>query len=479
MNPCSLDDVARAIGGVRRARGDALQVWGAAVDSRRTRRGDLFFALPGPGAGGYLYVGDALARGAHGAVVSRARRGDGLDDRSLIEVDDTGAALMGLARHERRHLPATVIGITGSTGKTCTKDFVAAVLAERFRVVASEGSFNNEVGLPLTVLGANAGTEALVCEMGSRGTGHIRLLCEIARPEVGVITNVGEAHMELFGSRAVLREAKAELVEALPPAGTAVLNADDGTVAGLRERTPARTIMFGTDPSADVRAEAVTMDGRTGQASFDLVLPTGAARVTLPTPGEHMVPNALAAAAVGWAFELPALEVATSLSSARISPGRMETFETPDGLRVVNDAYNANPTSMAAALRAARWMAGGGRCVAVLGYMAELGPIEAEEHLRVGKLVARLGIEGLVVVGEEARLIARGAEREGVEPERIAECGTVEQAALAARRLAGPGDLVLVKASRMARLERVAEVLRSGEPVGGSAATGVVGGTGG
>jgi UDP-N-acetylmuramoyl-tripeptide--D-alanyl-D-alanine ligase len=353
------------------------------------------------------------------------------------------------------------------------------VLAERFRVVASEGSFNNEVGLPLTVLGANAGTEALVCEMGSRGTGHIGLLCEIARPEVGVITNVGEAHMELFGSRAVLREAKAELVEAIPPGGTAVLNADDRTVAGFRERTPARTIMFGTDPSADVRAEAVTMDGRTGRASFDLVLRTGAARVTLPTPGEHMVPNALAAAAVGWAFDLPAPEVATSLSSARISPGRMETFETPDGLRVVNDAYNANPTSMAAALRAARWMAGGGRCVAVLGYMAELGPIEAEEHLRVGELVARLGIEGLVVVGEEARLIARGAEREGVEPDRIAECGTVEQAALAARRLAGPGDLVLVKASRMARLERVADALRSGEPVEGSAATGMAGGAGG
>jgi UDP-N-acetylmuramoyl-tripeptide--D-alanyl-D-alanine ligase len=294
-----------------------------------------------------------------------------------------------------------------------------------------------------------------------------------------VITNVGEAHLEVFGSREVLRAAKAELVEALPPDGTAVLNADDAAVAGFRRRTSARTVMFGTDPSADVRAERVTMEGRTGRATFDLVLPTGVAPVTLAAPGEHMVPNALAAAAVGWAFELPAREVARALSSARVSPGRMEAFETPDGLRVVNDAYNANPTSMAAALKAARWMAGSARCVAVLGYMAELGPIEAEEHLRVGELVARLGIDGLVVVGAEARLIAQGAAREGVEPERIVVCEDVGQAAGSARRFAGPGDLVLVKASRIARLERVSEELRFGDQFEGSAASGVTSGTGG
>jgi UDP-N-acetylmuramoyl-tripeptide--D-alanyl-D-alanine ligase len=481
MNPATLDEVAAAIGGVRRAQGPFLEkVRGAAVDSRRIERGDLFFALPGDGAGGHPFVGDALARGASGAIVARTWRTEaGLDDRLLIEVGDTRGALLDLARHERAGLTATVVGITGSTGKTCTKDFMAAVLAERLRVVASEGSFNNEVGLPLTVLGADARTEALVCEMGSRGIGHIRRLCDIARPNVGVVTNVGEAHMELFGTPDVLRDAKAELPEALPPEGTAVLNADDATVSGFRLRTAARVVMFGADPTAEVRAEGLTMDRDSGCASFDLVLPGGSAPVTLPTPGGHMVPNALGAAAVGWTFGLSAQEAARGLASARVSTGRMEIFETPDGLRVVNDAYNANPTSMAAALKAAKWMAGDARCVAVLGWMAELGPIGPREHLRIGELLARLGIDGLVVVGEEARLIAQGAAREGVEPERIAVCEYAREAAPAARRMAGPGDLVLVKASRAARLERVAEDLRFPNSGHGAGVTGVLNGTAG
>ena len=220
-------------------------------------------------------------------------------------------------------------------------------------------------------------------------------------------------------------------------------------------------VLFGTKPEAHVRAEEVSVSRRDGRSRFVLVTPEGATPIRLPVPGEHMIPNAVAAAAVGWVMGIPLGAIAGAVAGAVVSPGRMEVFETTDGLRVVNDAYNANPASMAAALRAARWMAGQGRCIAVLGTMAELGPVSAEEHARVGELVARLGVHGLVVVGREAHLIAAEAEREGVEPQRIVECLGVEEAAGAARSMARPGDLVLVKASRVARLERVAEALRS------------------
>jgi UDP-N-acetylmuramoyl-tripeptide--D-alanyl-D-alanine ligase len=445
-------------------------VRGVAVDSRKAGPGDLFFALAGERVDGHRFVEDAASRGAVAAVV-RADRAPAGPGPSLIQVSDPGEALQDLARDERVGMAATVIGVTGSTGKTCTKDFIAAVLGSRLRVVRSPASFNNEVGLPLTMLSAADDTEVLVCEMGARGPGQIRLLCDIARPRLGVVTNVGVAHMEVFGSPDALRAAKAELPEALPDDGVAVLNADDPVVRGYAARTRARVVLFGTKPEASVRAERIGLETGDAAATFDLVTPDGRARVKLAVPGEHMVPNAVAAAAVGWALGISPAEAAAALGRAEVSSGRMETFETPDGLRVVNDTYNANPTSMAAALRAARWMAGSGRCIAVLGPMAELGPLSAGEHARVGELVARLGIYGLVVVGGDgdrgdvdrgvAHLIAVEAEREGVEPDRIVECRDVEEAVAAVRSLASPGDVVLVKASRVARLERVVERLRA------------------
>jgi UDP-N-acetylmuramoyl-tripeptide--D-alanyl-D-alanine ligase len=377
----------------------------------------------------------------------------------LVDVSDPLAALSVLASRERGELPATFLGITGSTGKTCTKDFAAAVLATRRVVVASEGSFNNEVGLPLTLLRADEGTEAVVCEMGARGRGHIRRLCEVARPTVGVVTNVGVAHMELFGSPEVLRDAKAELPEALPADGVAVLNADDPVVRGYAGRTRAMVMWFGLRSDAEVRAEAVDVSPATGAASFILATPEGSAPVRLAAPGAHMVANALAAAAVGRALGIGLEDTAQGLAGARLSGSRMQLLVRADGLRVIDDAYNANPTSMAAALRAARGMAHEGRSIAVLGYMAELGPIAAEEHDRVGELVARLGIDELVVVGAEATPIAVAAEREGVEPDRIHLAGEAEQALTLLEGLVRPGDLVLVKASRVARLERVARAL--------------------
>jgi UDP-N-acetylmuramoyl-tripeptide--D-alanyl-D-alanine ligase len=431
------------------------------VDSREAEPGALFVALAGEREDGHAYVQAALAGGAAGAVVRPETDVPGQWDSRLIEVADPAGALLSLARDERSTLRARVVGVTGSTGKTCTKDFLGGVLAQGFRVVRSPASFNNEVGLPLTILGAPADAEVVVCEMGARGRGHIRLLCDVARPHVGVVTNVGVAHLGLFGSAEALRDAKAELPEALPEDGTAVLNADDPTVMSYADRTAAAVVTFGLSERADVRGEHVTVDRDTGLARFDLTASGITSAVTLPVPGEQMVPNALAAAAVGTVFGLGAEECAAGLREAELSAGRMEVFEGQGGIRVVNDAYNANPVSMAAALKAARWMAGAGRCVAVLGHMAELGPIAGEEHERVGELAARLRIDALVVVGTDARLIAVGAEREGVEPDRIHRCEDADQALQTVRALVEPGDLVLVKASRVVRLDRLAEALRS------------------
>jgi UDP-N-acetylmuramoyl-tripeptide--D-alanyl-D-alanine ligase len=449
--------VAVAVGG--RIIGSDPRITGVVTDSGDVRSGDLYVALPGDRVDGHDFVADAFHRGAAAALVARETSHDG----PVVVVGDTGRALMDLAADERARLRAAVLAITGSTGKTSVKDLTAAVLSPRYRVTASPRSFNTEVGVPLTLLAASEDTEVVVCEMGSRGRGHIALLTRVARPLVGVVTNVGPAHLEMFGSLRGVADAKAELVEALPEEGTAVLNADDPVVRDFAQRTAARTLLYGTSEDAEIRGEELSLDPE-GRASFTLRTPHGSERVELAVPGEHMAWNALAACGAGVALELSAGECAAALKEARISPWRMEVFDTGDGVRVVNDAYNANPTSMAAALRAARWIAGQGRCIAVLGEMAELGAVSGEEHERVGELLARLGIDRLITVGVPARQISVGAVREGVEPERVTACDTAEEALAAVRSSTRPGDVVLVKASRRVGLERLAEALRGDGP---------------
>ena len=448
-----LSTVADLAGG--RLVGDDATVAGASTDSREVRPGHLFVAIGGDRVDGHDYVDDAFRRGAAGALVAR----DGARAGPTVIVPDTRTALLALAREERDSLAGTVVGITGSTGKTSVKDMAGGVLGTRYQVHVSPRSFNTEVGVPLTLLNAPEGTEVVVCEMGSRGPGHIAALCEVAGPQIGVVTNVGLAHMEMFGSPEAVAEAKAELVEALPADGTAVLNADDPVVRDFDSRTGAGVLRFGTSPDADVRGDDLALDP-SGRPSFTLRTTAGTERVELAVPGEHMAWTALAAAAVGIALGLSAGECAAGLKEARVSDWRMQLVDGANGIRVINDAYNANPSSMAAALKAARWIARDARCIAVLGEMAELGAISGVEHERVGELVARLGIEHLVVVGDGARLIAVGAAREGVEDDRVIRCASAEEAADAVRALARPGDVVLVKGSRVAGLERVAESLR-------------------
>ena len=451
MRPRRLSEIAESIGG--RLVGDDVVVSKVIVDSRGSKEGSLFFALPGARTDGHDHVDDAIASGA--AVVVRNAEGVG----PMIVVEDPERALSDLAREERRASKAAVVGITGSTGKTTTKDLLAAVLESRFSVVSSPASYNTDIGVPLTILAASEETEIIVCEMGSRGIGHIARLCGVSEPDVGIVTNVGVAHMESFGSRENIALAKRELVEALSEKGSAVLAADDAVVRGFAEVTSARVLTFGAASRAHVTAEDMSLSAD-GSATFLLKYEGDAEPVQLAVPGEHMVSNALAAAAGGIALGVTVAEAAASLKDTRISAWRMEVFTTREGVVVVNDAYNANPQSMAAALKTARWMSRGGRLAAVLGHMAELGPISREEHERLGELVARLGVERLVTVGGEAIFIARAAVREGVEPQNVASYESASEAAEDVREWARAGDVVLFKASRVAGLERGAEAMR-------------------
>ena len=453
MKPRLMSDVARAVDGL--FLGDDVVVTTVCTDSRLATPGSLFVALPGEHTDGGLFVPEAFQLGAAGALVRDGLRVDG----PSVSVRSTNEALIRLATDERRRSGATVVGVTGANGKTSTKDMTAAVLARRFRTHASPESFNNEVGLPVTLLTAPADTEVVVAEMGARRKGDVTLLCEIARPDVVVVTNVGVAHLEVYGSWEAIVEASAEPIDALGPEGVGVLNADDQVVAGYAARSDGRVVTFGMSASADVRADGVWLDAE-GFAAFDVAADGARAHVALSVAGEHMVSNALASIAVGLTLGIELETAAAAVSTATVSHWRMETFTTGDGVRVVNDAYNANPESVAAALKAARWMARDARLIAVLGTMAELGPIADEEHERLGDLAARLRVDRVIAVGDWAEQIATASVREGVEPGNVAAYERPEDALEDVRAHARAGDVVLFKASRVAGLERLAEALR-------------------
>jgi UDP-N-acetylmuramoyl-tripeptide--D-alanyl-D-alanine ligase len=452
--PRSLSEVAAAVDG--RLFGDDATADSVSTDSRVVRPGALFVALHGGRTDGHEHLGEALASGAVGAIVDRPTQSV---NGPVIEVRDTGRALLDLATDERTRLPdVKVIGVTGSNGKTSVKDLAAAVLSTRFRTHASRASFNNEVGLPVTLLDAEPGTEVFVLEMGARHEGDVAVLFDVARPDAVVVTNVGVAHMEVFGSWEAIVRAGAEPIERLGVDDVAILNADDPVVRSYAECAKAGVMWYGT-AEADVRARDVSL-GDDGRASFTVEAAGESQSVELAVAGEHMVSNALAATACGLAFGLSAAECAAALKGARISRWRMETFTTSRGVVVVNDAYNANPESTALALKTARWMARRGRLAAVLGHMAELGPVAFEEHERLGELVVRMGVDRLITLGEPARAIARAAVREGQLPEDVASYDVPEEAAADVRSWARRGDVVILKGSRVAGVERVAGLLR-------------------
>ena len=461
MLPLSLSRIAELTGTRLRDAPDpgALVTAPAVIDSRQAGPGSLFVALPGERVDGHDFAAAAVAAGATAVLSERPVGVPAL----VAEPGGAVPALGRLARAVLDDLPdTTVVGVTGSAGKTSTKDMLGALCERLGTTIAPPGSFNNEIGHPLTVLRAEPGTRYLVLEVSARGIGHIAYLCGIAPPRIGVVLNVGTAHLGEFGSRDAIARAKGELVEALPSAGdggVAVLNADDPLVSGMAARTSARIVWFGQGEAADVRATGVTLDG-SGRAAFTLTTREGAAPVRLGVRGGAQVSNALAAAAVARELGMPVDDIARALGEIdTISRWRMEVTERGDGVTIVNDAYNSNPDSVRAALDTLRVMAGRGRAIAVLGEMAELGPQSEIEHERVGAHAVAGGVATLIAVGDGAAPILAGAKSA---PGWAGEAIGVPDAAAAAdllRDRLGPGDVVLVKGSRVTGLERVAQAL--------------------
>ena len=414
--------------------GDDTIIDGVATDSRALEPGALFVPIVAA-RDGHDFIDHAVAQRAAAYLTAR-EPADG--PVPAIAVDDTMRALTDLGRHARSKLPDHVVGITGSVAKTSVKDLTAAVLSRRGPVGAALRSFNNEIGVPCTLANAPDDAWAAVVEMGARGRGHIAWLCDIARPTVAVVTAVAAAHTELFGSLDAIAQTKGELVEALPAAGVAVLNADDARVAAMRTRTRARVLTYGVE-SGDVAATAITLDGEL-RPRCTLVTPAGSIEVQLAVSGAHMAANAAAAAAVGVALDVALADIAAALAGARLSPQRMHVQRAPSGAMVIDDTYNANPASMDAALRALASLPGARRRVAVLGVMAELGPDSDRHHREIAARAADLEIE----------LLAFDAPGYGA-PAAVA---TIDEAVEALGRLAA-GDAVLVKGSRVAALERL------------------------
>jgi UDP-N-acetylmuramoyl-tripeptide--D-alanyl-D-alanine ligase len=454
----TLAEIAAVVGGAVLPGDESVEVSGAAfVDSRTPVRGGLFVAIEGEHVDGHDYAAAAVHAGAAAALARRRV------EAPCVVVADPVVAVGQLARHVRAALPDVVtVGITGSQGKTSTKDLIAQILETAGPTVATAGSLNNEIGTPLTLLRADESTTFLIVEMGARGRGHIEYLAAMAAPSVGVVLNVGIAHIGEFGSKADIALAKGELVEALPSSGVAVLNADDPLVDAMRSRTVAPVSTFGAADGADVRVVDARLDDD-GQVVFALVIDGRRHDLSLALVGLHQAQNAAAAAATALACGLSPEAVVHALATVRArSRWRMELTETPSGVIVLNDAYNANPDSMRAALETLADLGRrrpGSRTVAVLGEMRELGDSADPEHEAVGTLAAVLGIDLLVVVGEPARSVHTGAVASSAWGGEAVWVPDVDAARAAVEGVVRPGDVVLVKASRAVGLERVGEAL--------------------
>jgi UDP-N-acetylmuramoyl-tripeptide--D-alanyl-D-alanine ligase len=440
-------------------------------DSRSVRSGDLFVALRGERFDGHQFVEAALRRGAVGAIVedqyrplatnimSSGRRGAQKAEPILFGVRDTLFAYQQLAAHHRSRFTIPVVAVTGSNGKTTTKDMVASVLARRWTVLKTEGNLNNRIGVPQTLFRLTPRHGAAVIEMGVDQKGQTTRLCEIVRPTIGLITNIGPDHLEFFGSMEASAQAKAELLDLLPPDGAVVLNADDPYFDYLASRARCRVVSFGLSPKADVRALDVRTDERKG-AAFRLMLPGKArpAAVAIRVHGVHNVSNALAAAAVGHVLSLGGATIAQGLARFRPAAMRSQVSEH-NGVQVINDCYNANPASMKAAVQLLAELGSSKRTIAVLGDMLELGPETRTLHRDVGAFLAERNISLLVACGALGRSIAEGARRGGMTSDRILEVPDAGAAAVAVKSLVRKGDVVLVKASRGMKMEQVVETL--------------------
>jgi len=448
---------------VRACRGRLLQGWrdwkirGISTDSRTLLPGELFVALPGERFDGHEFIGQALARKAIGVVVKEGWTGRTAGrEFARIEVEDTICALGMMAGAYRSHYFLPVVAITGSCGKTITKELTASVLSTQKRVLKNPGSFNNHIGLPLTLFNLSVNHEVAVVELGASRVGEIRYLSQICQPTIGVITNIGDAHLGYFGSRQEITRAKGELLEFIPEEGHTLLNADDSQTKELRSRCRAKVITFGINQNADVKATRVEFQGRKGMY-FCI---NEEVDIHLPLPGIHSVYNALAAAAVAriLGYQWDSIKSGLEKTGSAVSL-RTEISYLLEGIILINDAYNANPQSMQASLEVLDQLADG-RKIAVLGDMLELGPEEIKAHYQLGKLVASKKIDYFFAVGERSAICAQAARKEGMKNDRVISCQSNKQALKMLIPVIRPGDTILVKGSRRMRMEEITSELQ-------------------
>ncbi len=451
MLPITAKDVLEATRG-ELASGDAnTRITGVSTDTRRIKPGDLFFALTGDSSDGHKFLADALSRGASGVVVSHR-----VEARALaIRVDDTLLALGRLAKWYRSKFDVTVVGVTGSVGKTTTKEMIAAVLSPKGKVLKNPGNFNNEIGLPLTVFDLAKNHDYAVLEMAMRGEGQIEYLADIARPRIAVITNIHITHIELLGSMDAIASAKGEILDHLPKDGCAILNADDRYFEYLKQRSKVKVVSFGESPNADIRAVSAGLDSR-GFCNFEVITPSGSFHVEIPVPGEHNIKDALSAIAVAEVLEVPHDKVQEALAKFQPPEKRSNVIPSKRGYVVIDDTYNASPASVKSALKTLSMMEGD-RKVAILGDMLELGEHALESHIDVGRAVQESGVDCLIVVGQLGKLIARGAIDSGFPLDAVSEFDDSVLAAKEVKSRLRERDVILVKGSRGMKMERVVE----------------------
>ena len=462
MNRLSIFQIAEFAGAAISSGDSKLSIDKISTDSRALKRGELFVALHGENFDGHNFVESAAKAGAAGAVVDSSWKGKVPENFALIRVKDTLQAYQKLAANYRKSLSLKVVAITGSNGKTSTKDFAAAVLARRFQVTKTEGNFNNQVGLPRTILEATSRDEVAIWEIGMNHPGEVAALAKLAEPDVAIITNIGVAHIEFMGSREAVATEKGALVEAVGAQGTVILNGDDPFTKSIAVRARAKVILAGTT-TGTIRAGEISQT----ENGTDFTILEGAhrCRAQLPVPGLHMVQNALLAVAVGRVFGLSLEDCAAGLVAAPLARARLQIRQI-HGVQFIDDSYNANPDSMKAALRTLVELDTDGKRIAVLGEMKELGSESEHGHREVGETAATLEVDHLIAIGSVAAAIASAAERAGLRNSRTVN--SPAEAAEILAQIAASGDLVLIKGSRAARTERVMEEFRSRESAASS-----------
>jgi UDP-N-acetylmuramoyl-tripeptide--D-alanyl-D-alanine ligase len=451
MNPLTVSQIAQLAGASLSSGDGTVVINKVSTDSRTIKAGELFVALRGENFDGHDFVESCAKAGATGALVDLNWTGSVPRTFALLRAADTLQAYQTLAANYRRSLALKVLAITGSNGKTSTKDFVASVLARRFRVTKTEGNFNNHVGLPRTILEATSEDEVGVWEIGMNHPGEITALSKIAAPDAAIITNIGVAHIEFMGSREAIAAEKGALAEAIEPQGTVILNANDPFSEGIAARTRAKVVFAGT---TDGTVRAIEIRQSADGSEFTIVEGAHRCRAQLPVAGSHMVQNALLAVAAGRAFGLSIEECAAGLTAAPLTKARLQIKEI-GGVQFLDDSYNANPDSMKAALRTLVELDAEGKRIAVLGEMRELGAESERGHREVGETAATLGVNQLITIGDTAKLIAEGARTAGLD--NVSSTRSTGEAAKLLGEIAEPGDLVLIKGSRAARTEEVIE----------------------